>query len=153
MVVDTEVEDDVGEAGVAPVALDDEQGGGLLAAPVAARVLRSREGGQQALRERAGGRRERVGERVDRVGRDEDVALGGKAVAGAAARPVEAPGTGVRRGTAGPVDDPQLALVPPVVRASTAEEVRAALARPEVACVLVRSEELLRLDLTELTYG
>jgi hypothetical protein len=42
---------------------------------------------------------------------------------------------------------------PIVVRASTAEEVRAALARPEVASVLVPSEELLRLDLTELTYG
>jgi hypothetical protein len=42
---------------------------------------------------------------------------------------------------------------PIVVRASTAEEVRAALARPEVASVLVSSEELLRLDLTELTYG
>jgi hypothetical protein len=42
---------------------------------------------------------------------------------------------------------------PIVVRASTAEQVRAALARPEVASVLVASEELLRLDLTELTYG
>ena len=42
---------------------------------------------------------------------------------------------------------------PIVVRASTAEEVRAALARPEVASVLVPGDELLRLDLTELTYG
>jgi hypothetical protein len=42
---------------------------------------------------------------------------------------------------------------PIVVRASTAEEVRAALARPEVASVLVPTEDLLRLDLTELTYG
>ena len=42
---------------------------------------------------------------------------------------------------------------PIVVRAENAEGVRAALARPEVACVLVPSEELLRLDLTELTYG
>ena len=43
--------------------------------------------------------------------------------------------------------------VPVVVRASTAEEVVAALSRPEVSCVLVPSEELLGLDLPELTYG
>ena len=42
---------------------------------------------------------------------------------------------------------------PVVVRASTPEEVKAALARPEVACVLVTTDELLTLDLTELTYG
>ena len=42
---------------------------------------------------------------------------------------------------------------PIVVRATTADEVRAALARPEVASVLVPNEQLLQLDLTELTYG
>lgn len=42
---------------------------------------------------------------------------------------------------------------PVVVRAGTPEAVKAALARPEVACVLVPSHELLALDLTELTYG
>jgi hypothetical protein len=42
---------------------------------------------------------------------------------------------------------------PVVVRADTVEAVRAALARPEVASVLVPDEELLSLDLTELTYG
>ena len=44
---------------------------------------------------------------------------------------------------------------PVVVRASSAEEVRAALARPEVAAVLVPQQrgDLLELDLTELTYG
>ena len=42
---------------------------------------------------------------------------------------------------------------PVVVRAGTPEAVKAALARPEVASVLVPSEELLALDLTELTYG
>ena len=44
---------------------------------------------------------------------------------------------------------------PVVVRANSAETVKAALARPEVACVLVPPEkrELLDLDLTELTYG
>jgi hypothetical protein len=43
---------------------------------------------------------------------------------------------------------------PVVVRARTAEQVQAALARPEVACVLVpaSSPELLELDLTALTY-
>ena len=42
---------------------------------------------------------------------------------------------------------------PVVVRATTPEAIRAALARPEVASVLVPTEELLALDLTELTYG
>jgi hypothetical protein len=44
---------------------------------------------------------------------------------------------------------------PVVVRASSAEEIKAALARPEVASVLVPRErpDLLALDLTELTYG
>jgi hypothetical protein len=42
---------------------------------------------------------------------------------------------------------------PVVVRARTAVEVRAALARPEVASALVDDPALLDLDLTELTYG
>lgn len=44
---------------------------------------------------------------------------------------------------------------PVVARAETAEQVKAALARPEVACVLVppSRRDLLELDLTELTYG
>lgn len=42
---------------------------------------------------------------------------------------------------------------PVVVRAASAEEVKAALARPEVACALVTDPSLLDLDLTELTYG
>ncbi len=42
---------------------------------------------------------------------------------------------------------------PVVVRAATAAEVKAALARPEVACALVADPALLELDLTELTYG
>ena len=44
---------------------------------------------------------------------------------------------------------------PVVVRAASAEQVRAALARPEVAAVLVPEarRDLLELDLTELTYG
>ena len=44
---------------------------------------------------------------------------------------------------------------PIVVRASTAEQVQAALARPEISSVLVppSAAELLDLDLTELTYG
>ena len=42
---------------------------------------------------------------------------------------------------------------PVVVRALTPEAIKTALARPEVATVLVPTEELLGLDLTELTYG
>jgi hypothetical protein len=42
---------------------------------------------------------------------------------------------------------------PVVVRAATPKAVKEALARPEVASVLVPSAELLSLDLTELTYG
>jgi hypothetical protein len=43
--------------------------------------------------------------------------------------------------------------IPVVVRAGTPDAVKAALARPEVASVLVPTEELLALDLTALTYG
>ena len=44
---------------------------------------------------------------------------------------------------------------PVVVRAASAEAVKAALVRPEVAVALVPPDrrELLELDLTELTYG
>jgi hypothetical protein len=42
---------------------------------------------------------------------------------------------------------------PVVVRAHTADEVKSALARPEVATALVSDPALLDLDLTELTYG
>ena len=44
---------------------------------------------------------------------------------------------------------------PVVVRAADADEVKEALARPEVACALVPPDrrDLLELDLTELTYG
>jgi hypothetical protein len=44
---------------------------------------------------------------------------------------------------------------PVVVRATSAEQIKAALARPEVASVLVPPDraDLLALDLTELTYG
>jgi hypothetical protein len=44
---------------------------------------------------------------------------------------------------------------PAVVRADTPEAIRAALARPEVSCVLVppTRRDLLDLDLTALTYG
>ena len=44
---------------------------------------------------------------------------------------------------------------PVVVRASTPQEIKSALARPEVASVLVPAgrDDLLSIDLTELTYG
>ena len=42
---------------------------------------------------------------------------------------------------------------PVVIRARTADEVKQALAHPEVACALVNDPELLQLDLVKLTYG
>ncbi|MGZ4354312.1 MAG: hypothetical protein ACXVZ4_12270 [Gaiellaceae bacterium] len=44
---------------------------------------------------------------------------------------------------------------PVVARASSPEQIKAALARPEVACVVVPPDrpDLLELDLTKLTYG
>jgi hypothetical protein len=42
---------------------------------------------------------------------------------------------------------------PVVIRAATADEVKRALARPEVASALVTDPQLRELDLTELTYG
>lgn len=42
---------------------------------------------------------------------------------------------------------------PVVVRASTVEEIHAALSLGEVACVLVTNERFLELDLPQLTYG
>jgi hypothetical protein len=42
---------------------------------------------------------------------------------------------------------------PVVVRADDAVAIRRALARPEVASVIVPTQELRDLDLTELTYG
>jgi hypothetical protein len=44
---------------------------------------------------------------------------------------------------------------PVVVRAASADQIKAALARPEVACVIVPDDrpELLAIDLTELTDG
>ena len=56
------------------------------------------------------------------------------------------------------VDEGELAAAhaegrPVVVRARSAAEVKAALARPEVAVALVTDRTLVDLDLTELTYG
>jgi hypothetical protein len=42
---------------------------------------------------------------------------------------------------------------PVVVRAASADEVKTALAHPEVASVLVRDPALLELDLVRMTYG
>jgi len=42
---------------------------------------------------------------------------------------------------------------PVVVRASSAQEVHAALSLGAVSCALVRDESLLSLDLAEMTYG
>ncbi len=43
--------------------------------------------------------------------------------------------------------------MPVVVRAASEEKVLAALARPEVACVLVPTKELTEIDLIKATYG
>jgi hypothetical protein len=43
--------------------------------------------------------------------------------------------------------------MPVVIRANTPDEIKQALARPEVACVLVTDPALLQLDLVKLTYG
>jgi hypothetical protein len=56
------------------------------------------------------------------------------------------------------LDDAQLRQahedgVPVVVRADSEEQVLAALARPEVACVLVPDPNLLEIDLVKATYG
>jgi len=42
---------------------------------------------------------------------------------------------------------------PIVIRADTAEQVKSALAHPEVASVLVHDRDLVQLDLVKLTYG
>ncbi len=51
------------------------------------------------------------------------------------------------------IHDAHQAGTPVVVRCSTAEEVHAALSLGPVACVLVRDESLLSLDLAGMTYG
>jgi hypothetical protein len=56
------------------------------------------------------------------------------------------------------LDDAQLRKaheegMPVVVRADTEEKVLAALARPEVACVLVSEPALVEIDLIKATYG
>jgi len=51
------------------------------------------------------------------------------------------------------IHDAHQAGTPVVVRCSTAEEVHAALSLGPVACVLVRDEALLSLDLAGMTYG
>ena len=51
------------------------------------------------------------------------------------------------------IHDAHHAGTPVVVRCTTAEEVHAALALGPVACALVADEDLLALDLTEMTYG
>ena len=56
------------------------------------------------------------------------------------------------------LDDAQLRKAheegtPVVVRANSEERVLAALARPEVACVLVSDPKLLEIDLVKATYG
>src|SRR6185503_13156778 len=109
MVVDAQVDDDVGQAAVAAVRLDDEQPGRLLPAPVAPRSLRRREEREQALGERLPGRRlERLREGVDRLARDEDVPLRRVAGPRPAAGPLGALLAGEGGAAAAAVDDAEL---------------------------------------------
>ena len=77
------------------------------------------------------------------------------AVAGDPAVPVEEALVVDSVADLGPIQAAFEAGTPVVVRAGSAQQVRDALSRPEVAVVLVPEErrELLELDLTELTYG
>ena len=58
-------------------------------------------------------------------------------------------------GDLGPLQEAHARGRPVAVRADTPQNVKAALARPEVSCVLVPPDrrDLLDLDLRELTYG
>ncbi len=51
------------------------------------------------------------------------------------------------------IHDAHVRGIPVVVRASTVEEIHAALSLGEVACALVRDPALVDLDLAQLTYG
>ena len=116
VIVDAQVDQHIGEPGVATVALDDEEGGRLLAAAVAARGLGGGKAVEQPLRQRAARALEGLGERVDGLRGDEDVPLGGVAGAGAPACPVVAAGAGEARGASLGVDHPELTTVALVVR-------------------------------------
>ncbi len=116
VIVDAKVDEDVAEARVAAVALDHEQCGRLLSAPVAAGGLGGRQAVEQSLSEGSSlGRGERRRERRHGLLADEDVPLGGESRAGDATRPVHAGGSGVGRAASIGVDDAELAVVATVV--------------------------------------
>ena len=116
MVVHAEVEDDIGEAGVAAILLHDEERGRLLAAAVAAGSLSGVEAVQEPLLERpADGLLEGLGEGVDGCAGDEDVPLRGVARPGAAPGPALALLAGEGRAAALPVDDAELPVLPLLV--------------------------------------
>ena len=117
MVVHAEVEDDIPEACVAAILLNDEEGRRLLAAAVASRRLGGVEAVQQSLLERPSGRGLKgLGEGVDGRAGDEDVPLRRVARSGPAAGPVLALVPGERRATALTVDHAELPVLPVVVR-------------------------------------
>ncbi len=116
MVVDAQVHERVREARVAAVLLHDDEGRGLLTAPVAARGLRGPEALDQPLYEREISRRlERRRERVHRLLADEDVPLRCVARARATPGPREAALAGVGRRSSLAVNDAELALPSPLV--------------------------------------
>ena len=123
MVVGSQVDKNVGQARIAAVAFDDQEGRGLLAPAIAARRLGCCEALEQALGERPPrGSRECRRERGDGLLADEDVPLGRVARAGSPAGPVHA----LRAGEAGAasvrVDDAELAVVAAVVGGGQARD-------------------------------
>ena len=117
VVVHAQVDDRVREPRVAGVLLHDQKRGRLLSSPVASCRLRRGEALDQPLRQlevRVG--LERRGEGVDRRRRDEDVSLGGVAVARAAAGPLVAFLAGERGRTPAAVDHTDLPLGAAAVR-------------------------------------
>jgi hypothetical protein len=116
VVVDTQVDQGVGQPRVPALGLHDEKRRGLLAAPVATGRLSCREAVEQPASEALSFRRgERLRECVDRFRADEDVALRRVAEAVAVTGPLVAPRTRPGRRVTRAVDDAELALVPAVV--------------------------------------
>src|SRR5207244_3615216 len=115
MVVHAQVDPAIVAAAVAATGPDDEDRGGLPAAPIAAGLVGCLQTCDQALGERSATGGERVDERVDDRRSSEDVSLRGVTRPRPAASPCEAAAARPRRGPSGGVDDPGLAVGPQVV--------------------------------------
>src|SRR5256885_17156800 len=87
VVVDSQVEVAVIEAGISAGRPDDQQGGGLLSPAAAAGAIPSLQGGEQTIDEGPGGRLEGLRHRRHPCLADQDVALAPAGVAGPAPKP------------------------------------------------------------------